>query len=265
MRRWPLAAMPVNAVNASVNPASYDEQMTARRPFGHVDEPHRAGAARRLNWLRAGVLGANDGIVSVAGLVVGVAGASSSRAALVTAGLAGVVAGALSMGVGEYVSVSTQRDTERAMLALERRELAEDPEGERRELAGIYQAKGLSPRLAGEVADELTDHDAFRAHASAELNIDPDALTNPWTAAGASVVSFTLGALLPLLAITLPPASIRVPVTFIAVLLALALTGSVSAHVGGAGKTRAVLRVVIGGAVAMAVTYAIGLLVGTAV
>jgi vacuolar iron transporter family protein len=239
--------------------------MAARRRYGHPGEPHRPGAAGRLNWLRAGVLGANDGIVSVAGLVVGVAGASSSRAALLTAGLAGLVAGALSMGAGEYVSVSTQRDTEQAMLAKERQELAEDPAAERQELAGIYEEKGLSPRLAGEVADELTAHDAFRAHASAELNIDPDALTNPWAAASASVASFTVGALLPLLAITLPPASVRVPVTFIAVLLALALTGSVSAHLGGAPKIRAVARVVIGGAVAMVVTYVIGVLVGTAV
>ena len=239
--------------------------MAARRRYGHPGEPHQPGAAGRLNWLRAGVLGANDGIVSVAGLVVGVAGASSSRTALFTAGLAGLVAGALSMGAGEYVSVSTQRDTEQAMLALERRELAEDPAGERRELAAIYEDKGLSPRLAEEVADELTAHDAFRAHASAELNIDPDALTNPWTAAAASVASFTLGAVLPLLAITLPPASLRVPVTFIAVLLALAATGSVSAHLGGAPKTRAVARVVLGGAVAMIVTYVIGVLVGAAV
>jgi VIT1/CCC1 family predicted Fe2+/Mn2+ transporter len=221
--------------------------------------------AGRLNWLRAGVLGANDGIVSVAGLVVGVAGASSSRSALLTAGLAGLVAGALSMGAGEYVSVSTQRDTEQAMLAKERRELAEDPAGERRELAGIYEDKGLSPQLAGEVADELTAHDAFRAHASAELNIDPDELTKPWAAAAASVASFTVGALLPLLAITLLPASSRVPVTFVAVLLALAATGSVSAHLGGAPKFRAIARVVLGGAVAMIVTYAIGVLVGTAV
>jgi VIT1/CCC1 family predicted Fe2+/Mn2+ transporter len=239
--------------------------MAARRRYGHPGEPHQPGAAGRLNWLRAGVLGANDGIVSVAGLVVGVAGASSSGTALFTAGLAGLVAGALSMGAGEYVSVSTQRDTEQAMLALERRELAEDPAGERHELAAIYEDKGLSPRLAGEVADELTAHDAFRAHASAELNIDPDALTKPWVAAAASVASFTLGAVLPLLAITLPPASWRVPVTFIAVLLALAATGSVSAHLGRAPKTRAIARVVLGGAVAMIVTYVIGVLVGTAV
>jgi VIT1/CCC1 family predicted Fe2+/Mn2+ transporter len=239
--------------------------MAARGWYRNPGEPHRPGAAGRLNWLRAGVLGANDGIVSVAGLVVGVAGASNSRTALFTAGLAGLVAGALSMGAGEYVSVSTQRDTERAMLSLERRELADDPAGELRELASIYEEKGLSPRLAQEVADELTAHDAFRAHASAELNIDPDTLTNPWAATAASMLSFTLGALLPLLAITLPPASARVPVTFVAVLLALAATGSVSAQLGGAAKIPAVARVVVGGAAAMAVTYLVGLLVGTAV
>lgn len=230
----------------------------------HRAEPHHLDAGARTNWLRAAVLGANDGIVSVAGLVVGVAGATGSRTALLTAGLAGVVAGALSMGAGEYVSVSTQRDTERAMLDLERRELAEDPEAERRELAAIYQAKGLTPELAEQVADQLTADDPLAAHADAELRIDPQHLVSAWSAAGASIAAFTLGAVLPLAAIVLPPAALRVPVTMAAVLLALALTGSISARLGGAPRGRAVARVVGGGALAMAITYAIGTLVGTA-
>jgi VIT1/CCC1 family predicted Fe2+/Mn2+ transporter len=169
------------------------------------------------------------------------------------------------MGLGEYVSVSTQRDMERSLLDLERRELAEDPEAERQELAAIYQSKGLTPELAGQVADQLSAVDAFAAHAEAELGIDPQALVNPWTAAGASIAAFTLGAVLPLVAIALPPASLRVPVTIAAVLLALALTGSVSAQLGGAPAGQAVARVVGGGALAMAITYAIGTLVGTAI
>jgi VIT1/CCC1 family predicted Fe2+/Mn2+ transporter len=236
------------------------------RPTGwHRSEPHDRDHAGRTNWLRAGVLGANDGIVSVAGLVVGVAGATSSRAALLTAGLAGVVAGALSMAVGEYVSVSTQRDTERALLAKERRELAEEPEAEFRELVAIYETKGLSPALARQVADELTAHDPFLAHAEAELGIDPSALVNPWAAAVSSLVAFTLGAVLPLLAIVLPPASLRVPVTVIAVVIALVITGSISARLGGAARRPAILRVVGGGLLAMIITYAVGSLIGAAV
>jgi VIT1/CCC1 family predicted Fe2+/Mn2+ transporter len=229
----------------------------------HSDEPHHGGAlSARLNWLRAGVLGSNDGIVSTAGLVVGVAGASPDRSVLVLAGLAGLVSGAVSMALGEYVSVSSQRDSEQTMLAKERRELEADPEGEMEELADLYVDKGLSPRTAQRVAQELTANDAFTAHAEAELGIDPEALTSPWQAALSSAVSFTLGALLPLLAIVLPPASFRVPVTFVVVLLALAITGGIGAAVGDAAKGRAVRRVVLGGAVAMVVTYCIGRLVG---
>jgi VIT1/CCC1 family predicted Fe2+/Mn2+ transporter len=216
----------------------------------------------RLNWLRAGVLGANDGIVSTAGLVVGVAAATSSRGPVLAAGVAGLAAGALSMAVGEYVSVSTQRDTERALLAKEVRELEEEPEAELAELAAIYEAKGLSPDLAQQIAVELTAHDALGAHAEAELGIDPDNLTNPWHAAFASMAAFTVGALLPLLAIVLPPVSARVPVTVVAVVFALAGTGVVSARFGEADARRATLRVVAGGVLAMAVTYAIGSLVG---
>nr|WP_167479057.1 VIT family protein [Nocardia arthritidis] len=228
----------------------------------HPHEPHGEGLASRLNWLRAGVLGANDGIVSTAGLVVGVAAATTSTNAIFTAGIAGLSAGAISMAVGEYVSVSTQRDSERALLAKERRELRDEPGYELTELAGIYRDKGLSAETARKVAEELTAHDAFTAHAEAELGLNPNELTNPWQAAFSSAVSFTLGALLPLLAILLPPVTARIPVTFAAVLIALAITGSLSARLGGSSRGRAVLRVVIGGALAMAVTYGIGQLAG---
>ena len=231
----------------------------------HAQEAHSGDIGGRLNWLRATVLGANDGIVSVAGLVVGVAGATPERGTILTAGVAGVVAGALSMAGGEYVSVSTQRDTEKAMLALERWELENLPEHELDELAGLYERKGLSPALARQVAEELTAHDALGAHAETELGIDPGALTSPWHAAWASFAAFVVGALLPMLAILLPPDSARVPVCFVSVAVALALTGWVSARLGRAPRRPAVLRNVGVGAVGMAVTYGIGLLVGTAV
>jgi vacuolar iron transporter family protein len=231
----------------------------------HPGEPHLNGAARRLNWLRAGVLGANDGIVSTAALVVGVAGATAATGPILTAGVAGLLAGAVSMALGEYVSVSSQRDAQQSMLEKERRELAEDPEAELEELTRIYEGKGLSRETAERVAGELTEHDAFAAHADAELHLEPDELTSPWHAAIASFVAFALGALLPLLAILLPPAEVRIPVTFVVVLLALALTGTVSARLGGARTLRATVRVVVGGALAMAVTYGIGALLGVAV
>jgi vacuolar iron transporter family protein len=224
-------------------------------------DPH-AGLSSKLNWLRAGVLGANDGIVSTAGLVVGVAGTTDSRDALLAAGLAGLLAGALSMASGEYVSVSTQRDTERAAIELERQELTDNPEYELAELAGMYQAKGLSAELAQEVAEQLTRHDALAAHAETELRIDPDQLANPWHAAIASCVAFAVGAVLPLLSILLPPPSSRVPITMVCVVVALTLAGWISARLGSAPVRRAVLRVVVGGALAMAVTYAVGSLLG---
>lgn len=224
-------------------------------------EPQRVMSSR-LNWLRAGVLGANDGIVSTAGLVIGVAAATSSTQAIATAGIAGLAAGAMSMAVGEYVSVSTQRDSERTMLAKERRELEEMPEEELAELALLYQAKGLDPDLAAAVAQQLTDRDPLAAHADAELHIDPDELTNPWHAAWASMVAFTVGAVLPLAAILLAGVSWRVPVTAAAVLVALALTGALSARLGASAVPRAVGRNIAGGALAMLITYGIGALVG---
>ncbi len=228
------------------------------------EEPHSESTGSKLNWLRAAVLGANDGIVSVAALVVGVAGASDSAAYIITAGVAGLLAGALSMAVGEYVSVSTQRDTELALLKKEEWELENEPEKELEELTTLYEAKGLSRGTAETVAKELTKHDAFAAHVDIELKINPDKLTDPWHAAFASGAAFTLGAILPLLAISLPPAEWRIPFTFAAVLFALMITGSLSAHAGDANKTRATIRVVVGGALAMAVTFGIGKLFGVA-
>ncbi|WP_175408714.1 VIT family protein [Streptomyces sp. TRM64462] len=225
-------------------------------------EPHVGPLGARLNWLRAAVLGANDGIVSTAGLVVGVAGATTDRSTLLTAGLAGLLAGSMSMAVGEYVSVSTQRDSEKAALAVERRELREQPEAELEELTDLLADRGLSREVAREAAAQLTARDALRAHARVELGIDPDELTNPWHAAAASFSAFTVGALLPLLAMVLPPAPARLWVTVLSVLAALTLTGWWSARLGAAPARPAVLRVVGGGAVAMAVTYAAGSLLG---
>lgn len=227
-------------------------------------EFHLDTSGTRLNWLRAAVLGANDGIVSVASIIVGVAAASNDIGFIVTAGVAGLTAGALSMAVGEYVSVSTQRDTEKALLEKERRELAEEPDAELAELAGIYEAKGLSKETAKKVAEELTAHDAFAAHVDAELGIDPHDLTNPWHAAYASAASFFFGAIIPLIAIILAPESWRIIATFGAVLVALIITGTLSAYAGGASKTTATIRVVLGGIIAMVVTYGIGTLFGVA-
>lgn len=231
----------------------------------HDDEPHTEDRIHnRLNWLRAGVLGANDGIVSTAGIVVGVAGATTDSSAILIAGVSGLAAGALSMAAAEYVSVSTQRDSEEALLRKEAKELRDDPEEELAELAGIYAEKGLSQELALQVAEQLMEHDALTAHAEAELGIDPEDLTSPWHAAWASLVSFSLGALLPLLTITLGSASSRVPITFAAVAVALVATGLLSARIGYAPTRVAVVRNVLGGVVAMAVTFGIGNALGTA-
>ncbi|QIK08280.1 VIT family protein [Streptomyces sp. Je 1-4] len=226
------------------------------------DEAHGGGLGSRLNWLRAAVLGANDGIVSTAGLVVGVAGATDERGTLLTAGLAGLLAGSLSMAAGEYVSVSTQRDSEKAALAQEKRELATEPQAELVELTEMLEGKGLDEQLAREVAEQLTEHDALRAHAEVELGIDPDELTNPWHAAGASFLAFTAGALLPLLAMVLPPAADRLWITVGAVVVALGLCGWGSARLGFAPVGRAMVRNVGGGVVAMGVTYGAGSVLG---
>ena len=221
--------------------------------------------SHRSNWLRAAVLGANDGIVSTASLVLGVAASGASGAAIVTAGIAGLVAGALSMAAGEYVSVSSQRDAERADIRLEERELRSDPQGELRELAGVYEHRGLSPALATEVAQALSSGDALQAHLRDELGLDERRLARPLQAAWASAVSFSAGAALPLLAVALTPASARIAVTVLVTLAALALLGDLGARLGGAPRVRATVRVVVWGAIAMAITAAIGALVGTAV
>jgi VIT1/CCC1 family predicted Fe2+/Mn2+ transporter len=216
----------------------------------------------RLNWLRAAVLGANDGIVSTAGVVMGVAGATDDSGTIVLAGIAALTAGALSMGAGEYVSVSTQRDSEKSILHLEATELQQMPQTEERELAKMYVDKGLSPATAEQVARELTQHDALRAHADIEFGIDPDNLTNPWQAAWASMLAFTVGALLPLLVVAFVPDGVRVLVTVLSVVAALALTGFVSARIGLSPRLPAVLRNVSGGLLAMGVTYLIGMYAG---
>ena len=230
----------------------------------HGIEPHAAGLASRLNWLRAGVLGANDGIVSVAALVVGVAAATTDSSVIFIAGIAALLAGAISMALGEYVSVSSQRDSERALIAKETWELENQPEQELAELAGFYEQKGLTAHTARQVAQELTDHDALAAHLEVELHITAEDVSNPWTAAWASFVAFTVGAALPLLAVLLPPQEWRVAATFGAVLVALVITGWLSAYLGNSPKPRAIARIVIGGLLALAVTYVIGDLIGGA-
>ena len=228
----------------------------------HWHDQLDAASGNRLNALRAAVLGANDGIVSTAGILMGVAGATNDRSALLIAGVAGLVAGAMSMGTGEYVSVSTQRDSEKSILRFEAAEIAAMPETEQRELARMYQDKGLDAELAGKVAAQLTRHDALAAHADIEFGINPDELTNPWHAAWASMISFTLGALLPLMCVLLVPAGARIAVTVLAVILALCITGLVSARLTLSPRGRAVGRNVLGGVLAMGVTYLIGSLVG---
>jgi VIT1/CCC1 family predicted Fe2+/Mn2+ transporter len=235
--------------------------MTSSEP--HPGEAHTGDLSARLNWLRAGVLGANDGIVSTASIVVGVAGASSSVPAIATAGAAALIGGAISMALGEYVSVSSQKDSQRSLIEKERQELADDPAAELEELTQLWEARGLQRATAESVAAELTDRDALAAHLTTELGIDEDEVVSPWHAAFASAAAFSIGAVLPLLAILLPPESVRVPVTFVVVLLALALTGATGARIGGGSMMRATVRVVVGGALALAATFVIGSLLGT--
>lgn len=235
-------------------------------PAPHAEEPHdRTTFSDGLNRLRAGVLGANDGIVSVAAVVVGVAGATSALGPIITAGAAAVVGGAISMALGEYVSVASARDSQTALIAKERLELAEMPEQELAELAGIYEAKGLSAETAHRVAEELTAHDALGAHLEAELHIDENEVLKPWQAAGASGIAFLAGAVLPMLAILLPPPDLRIPVTFVATLVALGITGALGARLGRSPVLRPTIRVLIGGALALAVTFGIGALLGSTI
>ncbi len=229
--------------------------------FEHI-EAHGGGSGAKLNWLRAAVLGAGDGIISIASILVGVAGAVSDLRTILLGGVAGLMAGAFSMAAGEYVSVSSQRDTEEALLTKERGELEQYPEAEFEELKNIYKGKGLSHDTAHAVAHELTAHDALTAHAGAELKIDPNELTSPSHAAFASFISFMVGGVIPLIAIIVAPESIRILATFFAVVVALVITGILSAWASGAPYAKVILRVVLGGAIAMIVTYGVGRLFG---
>lgn len=230
-------------------------------PLDHLG-PHRS---QGTGWLRAAVLGANDGILSTAGLIVGVASADAGHAAILTAGVAGLVAGALSMAAGEYVSVSSQRDAEHADLKLETAELAADPAGERAELAAIWRTRGLDAELALKVADQLTANDALAAHARDELGISEITAAKPVQAALASAASFAAGAALPLVVTLLVPVEWVTRAVTPASLVFLALLGAVAARSGGASKRKGALRTLFWGAFAMAATAAIGKLFGTVV
>ncbi len=232
---------------------------SAQRGHDEWHTSHRAG------WLRAAVLGANDGIVSTASLLVGVAAAGATRGALITAGLAGLAAGAMAMAAGEYVSVSSQRDTEQADLAKEKAELAADPAAELDELTAIYVERGLRPATARQVAVELTEHDALGAHLRDELGLSEIHQARPVQAGLYSAVAFVTGAFLPLLAVLLTPTAVRVPVLVVVALACLAGSGAVGAVVGGARAWRGAVRVTLGGGAAMAVTALIGLAVGAAI
>jgi len=235
------------------------------QPPAAVIETESGRILSTMNWLRAGVLGANDGVVSTAAIIFGVAGASASHATIMLAGIAAIAAGALSMAAGEYVSVSTQRDIERAELAREKRDLEEDPERELNLLARLFEQRGVEPALAKDVARQMTAKDALSVHARAELGIDPEAVTNPWAAAFASFVAFTIGGLVPILAMLLSPQSTEIWVAGIAVVVAMALTGVISARLGHFAVGPSVARNVAGGLLAMAITYGVGKIAGTQV
>lgn len=226
---------------------------------------HELHTSHRSNWLRAAVLGANDGIVSTSSLMLGVLAASQNHAAILTAGLAGMMAGALSMAAGEYVSVSSQRDSELSDIAIEKRSIAKHPEEELEELAWIYRQRGLSEKLAMQVAKQLHKKDPVRAHARDELGIDDSTLASPIQAAVASFAAFAIGAFVPIIAAILATQESGGVVITIASLVALFISGGIGAYLGGGSKVRAALRVLIGGGLAMAITYAIGHLVGVAV
>jgi VIT1/CCC1 family predicted Fe2+/Mn2+ transporter len=225
---------------------------------------HERHKLEGLSWLRAGVLGANDGIVSTSSLILGVAAAHAAHSSIVLSGVAGLVAGAMSMAVGEYVSVHSQADSEAAALAQERSELESDPDGEGRELTDIYVHRGLDVRLAKQVAQQLMAHDALAAHARDELGFSPRSLARPLQAASASALSFTAGAALPLLVAALSSTGLLIPLTIAASLACLFILGAVSAAAGGAQVVTAALRVTVWSALAMGVTAAVGALVGTA-
>lgn len=219
--------------------------------------------ASRLNWLRAAVLGANDGIVSTAAVIFGVAGGSATHSAVVLAGIAAIAAGALSMAVGEYVSVSSQRDVENAEIKRERRQIEQCPEHELQQLVTLLEERGIDRELAERVAVQLHERDALAAHARVELGIDPEAVVNPFHAALASMAAFTIGGLIPLIAVVIAPHASGILITGAAVLVALALSGWISASLGRTNVPVAIARTLVGGLLAMAITYGIGKIAGT--
>ena len=216
-----------------------------------------------LNWLRAGVLGSNDGIISTAAIIFGVAGASAERSTVILAGIAAIAAGALSMAAGEYVSVSTQRDLERAELDRQKFDLEANPEREIRVLARLFEQRGVTSDVAIEVSRQMSAKDALSVHARAELGIDPEAVTNPWPAAFASLVSFALGGLVPIVPIVITPARMAIWISGIAVVVALALTGGIAARLGQMPTRPSIARNVLGGTIAIGVTYVVGMIAGT--
>lgn len=228
----------------------------------HAGEPHGSSENDKLNRLRAGVLGANDGIVSVSAMLLGMVGAGTSNGVVLTAGLASTIAGAVSMGLGEYVSVSAQRDTEKELIAEESDELSTMPTEERDELAGILQGYGISEQTAAQAAKEIGEGDPLPAHLRLELGLDSKDLVNPWAAAGSSALSFTLGAALPMLAVLLSTGAAQGLVVTVVTLVALAFTGCASAKMAGTSMLRSCLRLCIGGAAGLAVTYGVGSLFG---
>ncbi len=235
----------------------------AGAPEGPRETVGFGGLGAKLNWLRAAVLGANDGVVSGAGIMIGVAAVNPAHLeAIMLAGVAGLLAGATAMAMGEYVSVSSQRDTEEALIAKERHDLTHTPEEEFEELVGVYRGQGLSEGTARAVVLELTDHNPLAAHLRAEFGVHEDELTTPWHAAIASAVSFTAGFILPLTSMLLAPSELRIPVTVAVGLAGLFVTGWVSALISGSTIGRPILRNVIGGSAAMALTWAIGHLFG---
>ena len=227
------------------------------------ESPHlERHKSQRAPWLRAAVLGVNDGIVSTSGLMLGVLAATSSQTAILTAGIAGLVAGAISMAAGEYVSVSSQKDSENADIDIERRSIAANPDMELAELAWIYEQRGVEKKLALEVATQLHSHDAVKAHARDELNIDQDTLANPTQAALTSSIAFSIGAFVPIVAALISNSDNGIYLIVGLSMVGLAVSGGIGAYLGGGKRFMASLRVLIGGALAMAITYGIGLLIG---
>jgi len=237
--------------------------MTDVAPVPDIIVTDSALILSRLNWLRAGVLGANDGIVSTAAIIFGVAGAAANHATIMLAGIAAIAAGALSMAAGEYVSVSTQRDLEQTELARERADLARDPDGELNVLARLFEQRGVESQLAMEVSRQMSAKDALSVHARAELGIDPESITNPWAAAMASMVSFIIGGLVPFVAMLVSPRPIEIWISGVAVVIAMVLTGIISARLGRIPLLASVVRNVAGGLLAMAVTFGVGRIAGT--